>query len=47
MQEMNNNLKDLRERNQHFEKIINDLTEEVRGYREAKTDRSESNPADN
>ena len=43
MQEMNNNLKDLRERNQHFEKVINDLTEEVRGYREAQSKQSGSN----
>lgn len=43
MDEMQKSMKDLRAKNDRYEKLINDLTREVRGYKDAVSEHTGSN----
>lgn len=43
MEEMAKNLQELRQRNDKYEKLINELTREVRGYKDAVSEHTGSN----
>lgn len=43
MEEMFKNIKELRDRNDKYEKLINELTKEVRGYKDAVSEHTGSN----
>ena len=43
MDEMNKNMLDLQKKNQEFETLLNDLKQEVRGYKDAVSEHTQSN----